>query len=158
MTTSPSIPLPAPPTRGSLRLRLADGPALGAPDGAWWPRSRDLQEEAADLVDHFPDSAGRIYRLLFSRPDWDHSVNADASGVRKILAARGPVKVGSFPRDDTHLMILTMSSGRKLRLLVIPSSATRADGGRLLAAVGATDPVGGDSADPDRWDNEGGHD
>ncbi|WP_243057806.1 DUF5994 family protein [Nocardioides sp. SR21] len=141
-----------------MRLRLADDPPLGAPDGAWWPRSRDLQDEAADLVDHFPDSAGHIYRLLFSRPDWDHSTNADGGGVRKIAAARGPVKVGSFPSDDTHLMILTMSSGRHLRLAVIPSSATHADGERLLSAAGAIDTTPGDGADRDRWDNEGGHD
>lgn len=158
MTTSPSIPPLAPQARGSLRLRLADDPDLGAPDGAWWPRSRDLQTEAADLVDHFPDSAGPIYRLLFSRPDWDHPTNAEGGGVRKIVAGRGPVKVGSFPSDDTHLMILTMSSGRRLRLVVIPSSATRADGERLLAAAGAIDTMPGDGADWDRWDNDGGHD
>lgn len=157
MTTSPNMPSPAPHSRGSLRLRLADDPTPGAVDGAWWPRSRELQEEAADLVDHFPDPVGRINRLLFSRPDWDHSTNAEGGGVRKIVAARGPVKVGSFPGDDTHLMILTMASGRRLRLVVIPSSATRADGERLLSAAGAIDAVPSEGADRDRWDNEGGH-
>lgn len=157
MTTSPDMPLLAAQTRGPLRLRLADSPSPGGLDGAWWPRSRDLQDEAADLVDHFPESAGHIYRLLFSRPDWDDSVNATGGGIRKIRAARGPVKVGSFPGDDSRLMILTMSSGPRLRLAVIPSSASSEDGDRLLQAAGAIDAKPSDGDGSHTWDTEGGH-
>jgi hypothetical protein len=100
-------------------------------DGGWWPQSRDLQVEAADLVDHFPVEAGRINRLLFSRPDWDDGV-IEGRGLRRIQAARGPVKVGSFPSDDTHQMVLTMASGRLLRLLVVSSDTGAAEANRLL--------------------------
>ena len=31
------------------------------------------------------------------------------------------VKVGSFPSDDTHVMVVKMSSGQRIRLLVVPS-------------------------------------
>jgi uncharacterized protein DUF5994 len=138
MTTSPNLPSSPPVTREPLRLRLGGDTALATPDGAWWPRSRDLQTEAADLVDHFPKSAGHINRLLFSRPDWDLPDTGRDGGIRNVMAARGRVKVGSFPSDDTHLMILTMASGQRLKLLVIPSDASPAEGERLL--TGAGDP------------------
>jgi len=72
-------------------------------------------------VDNFPHLIGQIERLLFSRPDWD-AVQGLAS-MRQIQAARGPVTVSSFPSDDTHLMVVMMSSGYRLRLLVVPSDA-----------------------------------
>jgi hypothetical protein len=102
-----------------LRIRLDNSFQSGPLDGAWWPQSRDLQAEAADLVDHFPDLVGRIERLLFSRPDWDPATSAPS--MRRIQAGRGAVKVGSFPSDDTHIMVVKLSSGQRLRLLVIPS-------------------------------------
>jgi hypothetical protein len=77
--------------------------------------------EAADLVDHFPDQVGHIDRLLFSRPDWDNAV-FDGHGGRRIHARRGPVKVGSFPSDDTQLMILLLATGRRVSLKVIASA------------------------------------
>jgi uncharacterized protein DUF5994 len=134
MTTSPQAPVsqPSSPTseRAPLRLRLGD--AADGTNGAWWPQSRNLQLEAADLLDHFPHPAGYINRLLMSRPDWDDS-STDGRGVRRIQARRGPVKIGSFPQDDTKEMILAMSSGQRLRLTVIPSDTDPAEGERLLS-------------------------
>ena len=106
------------------------------------------------MVDHFPAANGRISRLVFSRPDWDNSSH-HGRGVRTIRAARGQVKVGSFPSDDTHLMILTMGSGERLKLLVIPSETPAAEGEQRLWAVaqpGSVTPEG--AVDWDRWDNE----
>src|SRR3954462_15959961 len=139
--------------RNPLRLRLSDTTTPGVADGVWWPQSRDLQTEAAALVDHFPTAAGRLSRLLFSRPDWDSSA-VDGHGVRKIRAARGPVKVGSFPHDDTKLMIAIMADGQRLKLLVIPSTVGRTEGERRLrlgqrqARTTTVAPTG------PRWDNE----
>ncbi len=73
-----------------------------------------------DLIDNFPRMLGRPARLLFSRPDWDVVVGRPSA--RKILASRGTVKVGSFPGDDTHLMVVVMESGERIHLLVIPST------------------------------------
>jgi hypothetical protein len=42
------------------------------------------------------------------------------------------VKAGSFPGDDTHLMILMLASGQRLKLTVIPSDVGEAEGTRLL--------------------------
>jgi hypothetical protein len=119
-----------PGERVALRLRLDTSLHSGPVDGAWWPQSRDLQVEAADLVDHFPDLIGRIARLLFSRPDWD--AVSGAPSMRRIQAARGMVKVGSFPSDDTHVMIVKMSSGQRLRLLVIPSDTEPGRAARVM--------------------------
>lgn len=106
-------------TRSALRLSLEDDPPPAGPDGTWWPQSRVLAVELRDLVDHFPADAGRVRRLLFSRPDWDDAVDDQGRGVRKIMTSRGQVKVGSFPRDDTRLVIATMSNGVRLHLAVV---------------------------------------
>lgn len=63
MTTTDRVPLRISLNPSSTR-RL---------DGAWWPQSRDLQVECADLIDNFPSNIGRPARLLFSRPDWTPS-------------------------------------------------------------------------------------
>ena len=135
MTTSPSTPSPTSDSRVPLRMQLAEPPASGAISGVWWPQSRNLQIEAADLVDHFPDQVGRIDRLLFSRPDWDDPV-VEGRGVRRIQATRGPVKVGSFPSDDTHLMILVLAAGRRVSLRVIASATDPAEADRQLRVIG----------------------
>jgi hypothetical protein len=135
MTTSPTQ------TRVPLRLQLVEGPDTGAVGGAWWPQTRDLQTESADLVDHFPAGAGRIQRLLFSRPDWDSL--PDGGRLRAIQAERGRVKVGSFPGDDTQMMVLQLASGRRLRLLVVqgdtePAAAQAAMDGAAPGTTPAT--------------------
>jgi hypothetical protein len=112
MTTSnPSAP------STSLRLRLAPDPTHGPLAGSWWPRSRNLELELADLVDHFPKEAGHISRAVFSRPDWDTS-------PRRVEVGRGPMKTGSFPHDDTHVVLLKLSTGRQLTVLVVPPDAS----------------------------------
>jgi Family of unknown function (DUF5994) len=159
MTTSPSTPAHTPASRAPLRMQLAEPPASGPISGVWWPQSRNLQVEAADLVDHFPGQVGHINRLLFSRPDWDNPV-VDGRGVRRIQARRGPVKVGSFPSDDTHLMILLLASGRRVSLKVIASATDPVEADRQLRAnghgnsSGATDgaaPTASKAEEPGSW-------
>lgn len=132
MSTSPTASVSSPTTveRVPLRLRLDHSFQSGPLDGAWWPQSRDLRLETADLVDHFPGLVGRISRLLFSRPDWD-SVQG-APSLRRIKAARGAVRMGSFPSDDTHVMILKLSSGQRLRLLVVPTDTEPGLASRIM--------------------------
>jgi Family of unknown function (DUF5994) len=126
--TTPTSAVP-PQTRVPLRIRLSPTPAHGPVDGGWWPQSRDLSVELADLVDHFPPEVGRIVRAIFSPPDWDNP-------PRQLDVDHGRVKVGSFPRDDTHVIRLKMSDRRVVYLQVIPSaaSADEAEDGLLAAA------------------------
>jgi hypothetical protein len=144
-----------------LRLQLSPVSGVGPLDGAWWPRSRDLDVELADLVDHFPAEAGHISRAIFSRPDW-------LTSPRQIQVARGHLKTGSFPRDDTHVLLLKLSSGVQLKILVVPpdtgadsardlmasavASTNRRTGAALLARAregGRGDPTG-------HWNDDGG--
>jgi len=114
MTTSTHLPRTsrrAADQRIHLRLHLAPHMGEGMLDGSWWPQSRDLNIEFADLVDHFPAGLGEVRRAVFSRPDWDRA-------PRKVRVARGVIKVGSYPRDDTHQVWLAMSTGRMIRLAV----------------------------------------
>jgi hypothetical protein len=116
------------PTRGPLRLRMSVHPGRDHLDGGWWPRSRDLEVELADLVDHFPAQFGRIVRALVSAPAWD-------AAPRHVPVAGGYVKVASFPRDDTHVIDLKTSDRTVLRVLVVPPGFTDAQGAEALLAA-----------------------
>ena len=120
-----------PASRDPLRLNMAEHPGRNHVDGAWWPQSRDLAVELADLVDHFPQQFGRIMRALFSPPDWD-------SAPRRVPVARGYVKVGSFPRDDSHLIHLTTSKRTVLYVLVVPPGFTDDQGAEALLAAASS--------------------
>jgi len=158
MTTSngPIHPSELPPMgRGPLRLNMAEHPGKNRLDGAWWPQSRDLAVELADLVDHFPPRFGRVARALFSPPDWD-------PGPRRVPVAGGYVKVGSFPLDDSHLINLTMSDRTVLHLLVVPPGFTAGQGEEALLAAATSGNAHSaadllaevvDSPDVDPWDH-----
>lgn len=99
--------------REPLRLNLVDPcPGDGRLGGVWWPQSRDLDVELADLVENFA-AAGLVTRVLFSRPDW-------ATSPRWIPAKGGRLRVDSFPEHDTHVVMLSMSDHTTKTLLVIP--------------------------------------
>lgn len=152
-----------PAARTPLRLRLAEDPDREHLDGGWWPQSRDLAVELADLAEHFPPSVGRIVRALISPPDWD-------TAVRQVPVAGSYLKVGSFPRDDTHLIHIKTSDKTSLRFLVIPPSMSLSEGeealeaaatwvtpssaGQALAAV--SHHTGDADAGPGHWADDGG--
>jgi hypothetical protein len=110
-----------------LRLEIAAHPHSGHLAGSWWPRSRDLQTELSELVEHFPPEVGRVGRVIFSRPDW-------ASRPHKVRVRNGYLKTGSFPGDDTHVIVLTLATGSRLRLLVVPPETPAAVAQELFAA------------------------
>ena len=131
MTTSPtgSIPSTQSSSAQPLRLRLDHVGRAGPLDGAWWPHSRDLALEAAQLVEEFPDDVGRVSRLVFSAPDWDQG---EGPRVRRLPTRRGTVKLGTFPRDDTHVMVVTLTSHERLVLLVVPPSTDPARAAEVM--------------------------
>ncbi|MFC7495806.1 MULTISPECIES: DUF5994 family protein [unclassified Nocardioides] len=130
--STPNAPAPDPESaersRTPLRLRLAEHADGDSLDGGWWPHSRDLTVELADLVDQFPPQCGRIERALFSAPDWE-------SAPRRIAVAAGYVDVEAFLRDDAHLMHLTTVDGSLVRLLVVPPEVTDQQGEEALLAA-----------------------
>jgi hypothetical protein len=123
----PQSAIPA-PRRAPLRLHMADHPGRNQLDGGWWPQSRDLAVELADLVDHFPRQLGRIVRALYSPPDWDPA-------PRRIPVADGFVKVGYFPSDDTHVIQLKTADRNVLSVLVVPPGCSDDQGAEALLAA-----------------------
>jgi hypothetical protein len=119
------------PSRLPLRLRMADHPGKDHLDGGWWPQTRELAVELADLVDHFPAQSGRVVRALVSPPDWD-------STPRIVPVTGRYVKVGTFPRDDTHLILLKTSDRRTLYVLVVPPGFSPDQGDEALRASAET--------------------
>lgn len=152
---------PASPSRVPLRLRMAEHPGKHVLDGGWWPQTGDLAVELADLVDHFPARSGRIVRALVSPPDWN-------STPRIVPVAGRYVKVGAFPRDDTHLVLLTTSDRLTLHVLVVPPAFTPEQGDQALRASTETrhgstaihvlhEVASGSHVDPGgHWSDDGG--
>ena len=149
-----------PLSRGPLRLNLAQDPGRNRLDGAWWPQSRDLGVELADLVDNFPSSAGRIVRARLSPPDWD-------AAPHEVAVAGGYVQVGSLSRDDSHMIHLMLSDLTVVSVLVVPPGFTDGQGAEALLAAAAAgnshsaadlleEVTNSPDADPrDRWTDHG---
>lgn len=127
MTASRSEQVPV-RDRQPLRLRMSEHPGRDRLDGGWWPQSRDLAVELPDLVANFPPELGRIMRAVYSPPDWD-------SHERRVPLARGNLKVGSFPHDNTHLIEVQLRNRDRLRLLVVPPAMSEAQGTEALLAA-----------------------
>lgn len=160
--TSDSAAPPGQAPRQPLRLRLSAAPGRSTLDGGWWPQTRDLATELADLADHFPVHVGSVYRALYSRPDWTRR-------PRTVVTGRRRIKTGPFPRDDTHLVVLSMSTRSSITLLVVPPAHpagglcmewAAAPLNRLTAAQILMASVGPDTEDhepTDQWNDTGGN-
>lgn len=162
--TSHSVSLLLPPPRihsprTPLRLRMSTAPGEALLDGGWWPQSRDLDLELADLVDHLPVLAGRVQRALYSPADWE--TGPDSVGV---AGCRLPTRPG-LP-EEPHLLELHMSTRTDLRLLVVPPDHAVGEQAMAIAAdpsnrwsttqilaAGAFDPEV--SEDHDHWHDDG---
>jgi hypothetical protein len=84
------------------------------PDGTWWPESRRLSDQPGRLFSSWPPAEGRIARVRYPPPDWDDR-------PRSVVVVPGRrIKTGSFPRDDTHQLTLSLIDGRRRSIRVIP--------------------------------------
>lgn len=117
MTTSTELS-PCSPNRVPLRVRFDAAMSDEGLDGTWWPQSRELGVEVADLVDNFPDRSVHITRLLFAGSDWDD--RGTDRHPTQVPAARGVVNVGVIARGGNNRVVLMLSSGERLRLRVVP--------------------------------------
>jgi hypothetical protein len=156
MTTPTELPSASPTTlvqRLPLRLHLEPKIGTGALDGSWGPQSRDLPLELADLVDNFPAALGQVQRVVFSRPDWD-------TAPRRVRVARGLIKVGSYPHDDTHQVWLSMSPHTMIRLSVTTPEGSSPP--RPVPLANRTRPTAADDTLRDdrdansHWNDDGG--
>ncbi|WP_328835493.1 DUF5994 family protein [Streptomyces europaeiscabiei] len=123
----------------SLRLKLAGvRPAPALLDGAWWPRSRDLEAELPSLTAVLDPLWGRITRITVNPIHWPVV-------PRHVPVAGHVVKVGWFldEQDPHELLLLSYRTGR-WNLLVIPPRTPALSAAWLMAA--ASDPLGTSTA------------
>jgi hypothetical protein len=121
----------------SAGLRLSLAPAGAAPpllDGAWWPRSCDLQAELPALTAALDPLWGRITRVTVNPTHWP-------AIARKVPVAGHVVHVGWFlaEQDPHELLLLSYRVGR-WNLLVVPPQTDPDSAAWLMAA--ASDPHG----------------
>ncbi|MFG2021721.1 DUF5994 family protein [Actinomadura geliboluensis] len=167
----------SPPSTPRLRLRPAapPGSVRTALDGAWWPRSADPVAELPGLVlalqDHGPvDDHRPITHVLLRVDDWD-------SRPRR-LRIDGPadtrvVRLSWFDSLPAGLLTAIHADGRRVDLLTVPVSTTRAEAeavmelashpanhlhtaGLLAALTEAPGRAGTQDDSEDAWESEGG--
>jgi hypothetical protein len=120
--------------KGRLALKASAGPQ--GLDGAWWPRSRRLDEELVHLFAAWPVGAGYMSRVYVSPRDWDETPISVAIPNR-----RGQVKIGLLPVDTANQMVLILIDGQRLSLAVIPPSAPHQTATTFMGTFGRHVPV-----------------
>jgi hypothetical protein len=112
------------------RLRLKEVTvSRGLLDGAWWPRSRDLERELPALAALLDPMWDRITRVAVNPLHWE-------ALPRKVAVAGHVIKVSWFtPELDAHKMLLLSYAVGRWDLLVIPPETGSAAAHRLTAAV-----------------------
>ncbi|MFD7782089.1 DUF5994 family protein [Streptomyces nojiriensis] len=111
------------------RLSLTPKTTLaGQLDGAWWPRSRDLEAELPALAAALDETWGRITRVSVNPIRWPV--------VPRTVAVAGHVlHVGWFTEQDPDKLILLSYTVGRWDLLVIPPETEPAAAARLMAAA-----------------------
>ncbi|MGP4047549.1 DUF5994 family protein [Streptomyces sp. 2A115] len=138
---------------GTAVLRMETTPKrTGTFDGAWWPRSRDLESELSGLVTALTARLGPIARVGLDSSDWDetpghlvvegHTVHIgwSAVGDSTMIVTRG---------DQDHFLFLVIPpqtapapARAAMAMAVRDDNAVSAE--HLLAAAGITPAGRGD--------------
>ncbi|MEV7196334.1 DUF5994 family protein [Streptomyces sp. NPDC093510] len=127
----PLATLPADDAPARLSLKQP-GPQSGLIDGAWWPRSRDLNRELPKLCDRLDLPWGRITRVTVNPTHWPVIPH-------KVPVHGHTVNVGWFrDEQDAHQLMLRSYRVGRWDLLIVPPETDAEAAGRLMAA--ACDP------------------
>ena len=147
--------------RVPLRLLLSASMDIGRLDGAWWPQSRDLAVEFADLADNLPDRFGRIVNIAHSKSGWDPSPTWLPIGRGRVVRAR--TFIGTA---DPDRVLLRLDSHRSLDLMVVPpdfdaesaadAMTAAASSANRLSALALLDEAGAEHPGHSRSDHNGG--
>ncbi|MFD5574301.1 MULTISPECIES: DUF5994 family protein [Streptomyces] len=125
-----AVPFRAPTARLALKSESPSAGRAGL-DGAWWPRSRDLQSELCDLADVLDPLWGRITRIAVNPRFWPLL-------LPRIFVNGHVVNVGSFTSKlDPHKILLLSYTAGRWDLLVIPPETGATTAARLMAAASA---------------------
>jgi hypothetical protein len=118
-------------TRVPLRLMLSDSPNTGRLDGAWWPQSRDLAVEFADLAGNAPGGIGRIVNVAYSKSFWGQPSPAWLP-VGRGRVVRSRTFIGTA---DPDRVLLRLDSHRSLALMVVPPELDEDTAARAMTAA-----------------------
>ena len=101
----------------SVRLLLppqAERSARGRFDGAWWPRTDDLGDQAVGLAAAVGDAwHTRVARINYNPTVW-------TATPRRIRREGTPLRMGWFPSTEPQELSLILLDGRRVELLVVP--------------------------------------
>jgi hypothetical protein len=130
MTVTTNRPAPA-----ALRLKLDSGPSRKAAlDGAWWPRSTDVEAELPSLLEALGGVRGEITHVLLGADEWD------LPHPRRLAPGRAAARLGWFTSQPTGLVtIITEFGGDRFDLLVVPPDATPDAAAAAMSAAGDAD-------------------
>ena len=156
MSTALSTPAPelAPPLRLSLTPSEAEGRCRL--DGAWWPHSRDLEEELPPLVAELDHQWGRITHATVNRLLWPEIPYQVRTGTHA-------VRLGWFDAEqDPYEITLLSYEINRWDLLVLPPEtdpdtarrlmATASRAGNLWSPSALVDPTSTSRWGAARWD------
>ncbi|GLF95891.1 DUF5994 family protein [Streptomyces yaizuensis] len=116
-------------TESPARLSLTPRTALaGRLDGAWWPRTRDLEAELPPLAAALDGVWGRITRIAVNPARWPVVPH-------KVSVAGHTVHVGWFAELHPDKVILLSFTVGRWDLLVIPPGTEPAAAARLMGAA-----------------------
>ncbi|MFG3347482.1 DUF5994 family protein [Streptomyces sp. NPDC048018] len=102
---------------GTALLRLeTTGARQSLLDGAWWPRSRDVEQEIPPLVTALTEHLGPITRVGLDASAWN-----DIPG-RLVVEGR-VVHLDSFPIGDDTVLV-TRGDNDHFSLMVVPPNTT----------------------------------
>ena len=150
------------PARATLRLLLNPALSTGRLDGAWWPQSRDLAVEFADLADNFPDRFGRIVNLAYAKSRWDPAPTWVRVGRGRLVRTRT-----FWGTADPDRVLLRLTDHRSLDLMVVPPELDAASAARAMTAAASpanrlsaltliTESSAAAAPDASTWDDDGG--
>ncbi|MEC9051212.1 MAG: DUF5994 family protein [Actinomycetota bacterium] len=110
-----------------VRMRMSRRPGTDHLDGGWWPRSRDLVRELADLVPALALETPLV-RVQVHTAAWD-------PGPSTVALPTGDVAVDRSSTAEPHLVRLTTAGEVSLAVLVVPPTFTEPQGAEALLAA-----------------------
>lgn len=110
----------------AVRLQLKpEGEQSGHLDGAWWPRTSDLDVEAAALIEAVDQRGPRTVRLNYGLAEWTAPHRTVQIGAHK-------VRLDGFNGRPPHLVHLTDRDATVTTLLVVPADTDEATARQVM--------------------------
>lgn len=153
------------PTTARFELKPS-GSIVGAVDGVWWPRSRDLRDELLQVHPLLRDRVRHLERVCYRYSNWDsvpRTVSIDGVIVRldgdtnqdldtvRFIGSRTSLVCALIP-PDTEQDVAELAS-----TLAMTGAASQSAHALNVEAAATTSVIHQRQAAERVWDDEGGH-